>query len=129
MSLWLLLAICLALYLALVGLLLIFGRRTDARALAGFVPDCIRMIRRLVAAPETSGAQRLALLGLIGYLALPFDLIPDFIPVAGVLDDAILVALALRWLVRSRGEEAIREAWPGPESSLNVVLGLVGRRA
>jgi uncharacterized membrane protein YkvA (DUF1232 family) len=122
-----LLAICVALYLAFVGVLLLLGRRTDARALAGFVPDCIRMIRRLAVDPETSRGQRLALLALVGYLALPIDLIPDFIPIAGVLDDAILVALALRWWIRRRGEAAIREAWPGPESSLGVVLRLVGR--
>ena len=125
---WLLLAGVVGLYLAFVVTLLVLGRRTEARALAGFVPDCIRMLRRLATHPETTRGQRLALLALVGYLALPIDLIPDFIPVAGVLDDAILVALALRWLIGSRGEAAIREAWPGPESSLRVILGLVGRR-
>jgi uncharacterized membrane protein YkvA (DUF1232 family) len=125
---WLLLGAIVALYLAFVVALLILGRRTDARAVAGFIPDCVRLIKRLATAPETSRAQRFALLALVGYLALPIDLIPDFIPVAGVLDDAILVALALRWLIRGRGEAAIREAWPGPESSLRVILGLAGRQ-
>ena len=61
---------------------------------------------------------------LIPYLALPFDLIPDFIPVAGQLDDAVLVALVLRRVARRTDPELLRELWPGPESSLQIVLRL-----
>lgn len=50
---------------------------------------------------------------LAGYLALPFDLVPDFIPVAGQLDDALLLALVLRAVLRSGGEDLLREHWPG----------------
>lgn len=101
----------------------------DARALAGFIPDCLRLIRRLIADPETTRAQRIALVALLGYLALPFDLVPDFIPVVGVLDDAILVGLVLRWLLRTRSEVEIRSAWPGPPSSLELVLRASRRSA
>jgi uncharacterized membrane protein YkvA (DUF1232 family) len=58
---------------------------------------------------------------------MPFDLIPDFIPVAGQLDDAVLVAFVLRRVVRTNDPELVRELWPGPESSLSLVLRLAGR--
>jgi uncharacterized membrane protein YkvA (DUF1232 family) len=57
---------------------------------------------------------------------MPFDLIPDFVPVLGQLDDALLVALVLRRVVRSR-PGLVRELWPGPESSLELVLRILDR--
>jgi uncharacterized membrane protein YkvA (DUF1232 family) len=68
--------------------------------------------------------RKLLLVGLVGYLALPFDLVPDFIPVAGQLDDALVVALVLRHFVRAGGEPLIRELWPGPGRSLDLILRL-----
>ena len=109
-------------YIVIVATLIALGRHGDARALAGFVPDCVRMVGRLVADPSTSRGQRIAMVALTAYLAMPIDLIPDFIPVVGLLDDAILVGLALRWLLRTHGEAALRAAWPGPESSLRLVM-------
>jgi uncharacterized membrane protein YkvA (DUF1232 family) len=111
-------------YLAFVLTLLIAGRRTDARALAGFIPDCVVLFRRLLTDGRVSGWRRAAVVVLIAYLAMPIDLVPDFIPVAGVLDDAIVVALVLRIVLRSGGPELLREHWPGPESSLAVVSRL-----
>jgi uncharacterized membrane protein YkvA (DUF1232 family) len=61
-------------------------------------------------------------LALVGYLARPFDLIPDFIPVAGRLDDVLVVAFVLRRFLRSRGDRLVREHWPGPEQTLRLVL-------
>jgi uncharacterized membrane protein YkvA (DUF1232 family) len=116
----------LALYGALVLALVLAGRRGEARAVAGFVPDCAVLVKRLVADPSVSRRHKAALLLLAGYLAMPFDLVPDFIPVAGQLDDAILVAIVLRSLVRSGGGDLVKAHWPGPESSLAVVLRLAG---
>lgn len=62
---------------------------------------------------------------LAGYLALPFDLVPDFIPVAGQLDDAFLLALVLRAVLRSGGEDLLREHWPGPDASYELVRRIV----
>jgi uncharacterized membrane protein YkvA (DUF1232 family) len=61
---------------------------------------------------------------LVAYLAMPFDLVPDFIPVAGQLDDAIVVALVVRSILRAAGEAPIRQHWPGPEASLRLIMRL-----
>ena len=113
-------------WLAFVVALLLAGRSGDAGALAGFVPDCLVLVGRLVRDPRVPRRRKLLLAVLLGYLALPFDLVPDFIPVAGQLDDAIVVALVLRGLVRSGGAPLVREHWPGPERSLQLVLRLGG---
>jgi uncharacterized membrane protein YkvA (DUF1232 family) len=111
-------------YAVFVAVLVLAGRRGDARALARFVPDCIVLVSRLARDPRVPRRRKLLLLALVGYLALPVDLVPDFIPVAGQLDDAIIVALVLRSLVRSGGKDVIRELWPGPQESLALILRL-----
>jgi len=123
---WLLVSIgvVVVIYAAFVAGLILAGRRSEARAVATFIPDCIVLASRLARDARVPRRRKLLLLALVAYLALPFDLVPDFIPVAGQLDDAILVALVLRSLVRSGGEELIRELWPGPEQSLAVILRL-----
>ena len=103
--------------LALVAL----GRREDAIALAGFIPDCVVLLRRLLGDGRVPGRRKLVLVALAAYLATPVDLVPDLIPVAGQLDDAIVAALALRFALRSGGPELLREHWPGPARSLAVV--------
>jgi uncharacterized membrane protein YkvA (DUF1232 family) len=113
-------------WILFVGFLVLVGRREDARALAGFIPDCLVLVGRLLSDARVSRRWKLLLLGLVGYLALPFDLVPDFIPVAGQLDDVIVVTLVLRRFVRSGGEPLLREHWPGPEQSLRLVLRLAG---
>jgi len=84
-------------YLLFIGVLLFQGRRSGARALAGFIPDCVVLVRRLLGDERVSRRRKLVLVVLVGYLAMPIDLVPDVIPVAGQLDDAILVALGLRF--------------------------------
>jgi uncharacterized membrane protein YkvA (DUF1232 family) len=107
---------------AFVAYLLAAGRRTDARALAGFVPDCLVLVARLVRDERVPRRKKLLLYVAGAYLALPFDLVPDFIPVVGQLDDAIVVGLLLRSFLRSGGDSLVRELWPGPEASLRLVL-------
>jgi uncharacterized membrane protein YkvA (DUF1232 family) len=118
----------LILYGLLVLALVLAGRRTDARALAGFVPDCAVLFARLIRDPAVSRWRKLVLIPLAAYLALPFDLIPDFIPVAGQLDDALVVAFALRLITSGADASVIRRSWPGPENSLELVLRLAGRQ-
>jgi uncharacterized membrane protein YkvA (DUF1232 family) len=128
---WLLLGagIAAAIYGAFVVWLLVAGRRQDARALAGFIPDCIVLFRRLLSDERVPRRAKLLVLALIAYLATPIDLVPDLIPVAGQLDDAIIVAFVLRTIVRSGGPELVREHWPGPPASLAILLRLAYGRA
>ena len=108
---WLILsfAVVVLLWLVLVGALLLAGRREEARALATFIPDCIVLVSRLLRDDRVPRRRKLLLVALAGYLALPFDLIPDFIPVAGQLDDVLVVAFVLRRFLRSGGEPLARE--------------------
>ena len=112
------------LYAAGVFALTMLGRRGDARALAGFIPDCLILFKRLTTDPRVDPRHKGLLAAMIAYLALPFDLVPDFIPIAGQLDDAILVAVVLRSVLRGPGPGVVREHWPGPDQSLRLILRL-----
>ena len=111
-------------YGVVVGGLALAGRSSDARAVAGFVPDCIVLFKRMLGDPRMPRRYRAVVIAMMGYLALPFDVIPDFIPVAGQFDDAVVVVLTLRAIVRGGGLEMIEEHWPGPRSSLSLILKL-----
>src|SRR5919201_5169804 len=132
MGLWLWLALAagatLALWLLLVLVLLLLGRERDAREVARFVPDCVILFKRLLADPRVPRRAKLAIALLIPYLALPFDFVPDFIPVAGQVDDAILVAAVIAYVARRAGAEVVAELWPGSNRGLRVVLAAVRRR-
>jgi uncharacterized membrane protein YkvA (DUF1232 family) len=99
-------------------------RRERARAIAGFVPDCAVLFARLARDGRVRRRHRLVLAALGAYLASPIDLVPDFIPVAGYLDDGVIVALVLRAAVRGSGRDVVRDNWPGPSRSLEVMLRL-----
>jgi uncharacterized membrane protein YkvA (DUF1232 family) len=116
----------LVVYAAFVVALIVAGRGRDARDVARFIPDCIVLVRRLLGEPRVHRRHKLLLGALVGYLALPIDLVPDFIPVAGHIDDVLVVVLALRAVLRASGSELLREHWPGPESSLALVQRLIG---
>jgi uncharacterized membrane protein YkvA (DUF1232 family) len=106
--------------------LIVAGRKEEARALVGLVPDFVVLFRRLLSDRRVPRRRKVVLAALIPYLAMPFDLVPDFIPVAGYLDDAVIVAFVLRHVLRGSGPELIEEHWPGPPTSLALVLRLAG---
>jgi uncharacterized membrane protein YkvA (DUF1232 family) len=108
-----------------IGGLALAGRGADARAVASFIPDCIVLFHRLLRDPRMPRRYRALVIALLGYLALPIDVVPDFIPIAGQLDDAIVVALALRAILRAGGPELLEEHWPGPAASLALMLRFV----
>lgn len=88
------------------------------------VPDILRLVRRLAADRTVPASVRVRLMLLLAYLVLPIDLVPDFIPVLGWADDVILVALVLRSVLVSSGNEALRRHWPGSPAGLAVIEAL-----
>jgi uncharacterized membrane protein YkvA (DUF1232 family) len=123
---WGVLLLIAGLYLVAIAALIAAGRREDARALAGFIPDCLVLVSRLARDNRISRPRRAVLFIVLGYLAIPIDLVPDFLPGIGQLDDAVVLGLALRVVVRGGGVELVREAWPGPDASLTLVLRAAG---
>ncbi len=102
------------------------GGSVDWRAVLRLAPDVVRLVRRLVADPSVPRATRWWLGGLLVYLLSPIDLIPDFVPVIGYADDAIVVVVALRFAIRHAGRPAIERHWPGTPEGLRSLLALVG---
>ena len=95
------------------------------RELLRLLPDVLRLIRRLAADGSLPRGVRLRLWLLLAYLAFPLDLVPDFIPVLGYADDAIVVALVLRAVVRRAGTDAVTRHWPGTADGLSALRRLI----
>lgn len=105
------------------------GRRFGGLAEAAkMLPDLLRLVTRLARDPSLPRGVRLRLWLLLAYLASPVDLVPDFVPVIGYADDAILVALTLRSVVRAAGAGPLERHWPGSPDGLAVVRRLAGIR-
>ena len=115
------LAACLLLWVLAVTALALAGRGADARALARFVPDCVVLFRRLLGDERIPRRRKLALVALLGYLASPIDLVPDFIPLVGQLDDVLAVVLVLRFVLRAADDDLLAEHWPGPPQALALL--------
>ena len=90
------------------------------------LPDVLRVLRRLAADKSVSRGVRIKLFLLLGYLAFPIDLVPDFLPLIGYADDVIIMALVLRSVIRSAGPDSLRRHWPGTPAGLTVVERLAG---
>ncbi|MEV0671137.1 DUF1232 domain-containing protein [Mycobacterium sp. NPDC050441] len=90
------------------------------------LPDLLRLIPRLAGDKSLPRGVRVRLALLVVYLALPIDLIPDFIPVLGYADDAIIVAVVLRSVVRHAGLDAVRAHWPGTDDGFDALVRLTG---
>jgi uncharacterized membrane protein YkvA (DUF1232 family) len=125
-------AIALVASVAVLWLLLVamLAARRPSRERIGealrLLPDVLRLIRRLAADQDLPRGVRVRLWLLLAYLALPFDLIPDFVPVVGYADDAVIVAWTLRAVVRRAGPAALERHWPGGQEGLAVVRRLAG---
>ncbi|RFA15520.1 hypothetical protein B7R22_06745 [Subtercola boreus] len=100
--------------------------RASLRDLLRLAPDVVRLLKRLASDRAVPRGVRIWLIVLLIYLISPIDLIPDFIPVLGYADDALIVAIALRFATRKAGSAAIQRHWPGTPAGLRSVLRLAG---
>jgi uncharacterized membrane protein YkvA (DUF1232 family) len=115
----------LAVWVALVAFLVIAKPKgSTLNDALRILPDTIRLVRRLAADPALPKGIRVRLWLLLAYVALPIDLIPDFLPVVGYADDVIITLAVLRSVVRRAGPEALRAHWPGTEAGLAVLSRL-----
>jgi uncharacterized membrane protein YkvA (DUF1232 family) len=90
------------------------------------LPDLLRLLRRLATDTSLPRGVRVRLWLWLAYLAMPLDLVPDFIPVLGYADDAIVVTLLLRAVVRRAGIDAVREHWPGTDDGFITLCRITG---
>ena len=117
-----------AAWLVLLAVLwLIRPRGVGARDLAGAVPDILRLVRDLVTDRSTPRGVRAALVVLLAWLISPIDLVPEFIPVLGPLDDVIVAVVILRYVRRRLGDDALRSRWRGTDDGYRVLGALLGR--
>ena len=93
------------------------------RDLAGFLPACVTLVRRLRADPRVPWQAKAAVVVAGLWVLSPVDLLPEFLPVIGPLDDVVVVALALRYAARRVPREVLLEAWPGERRLLERLLG------
>ncbi|MFB4284091.1 MULTISPECIES: YkvA family protein [unclassified Nonomuraea] len=114
-------------WLALIAMLAIVRPRGGLlREALRLLPDVLRLVRRLAADPDLPRGVRVRLVLLLAYLAFPIDVVPDFIPVLGYADDAIIVVAVLRSVVRRAGLQAVRRHWPGTDDGFTVLTRLAG---
>jgi uncharacterized membrane protein YkvA (DUF1232 family) len=108
------------------ALLWLLARRLPpgiARDLAAFIPDCVTTVRRLRKDPRVPRRAKIAIAFAGLWVASPIDLIPEFLPVIGPLDDVVVVALALRYAGRQVPRDVLLAAWPGEPRLLERLLG------
>jgi uncharacterized membrane protein YkvA (DUF1232 family) len=97
-----------------------------ARDVAAFLPACVTAARRLRRDPRVPRRAKVLLLVAVVWVVSPIDLIPEFLPVIGPLDDVLVVVLVLRYVARHTPAEALRDAWPAESRLLERVLGAMG---
>jgi uncharacterized membrane protein YkvA (DUF1232 family) len=111
-------------------LLLVFWllrpRDVPVREVVRVIPDVLRLLRALVTDREVPLDARLVLVGLIAWILSPIDLIPEFIPGLGPLDDVIVAIVAMRYVRRRIGLDGIRARWAGSDDGLRLLVRVIG---
>ncbi len=116
--------IVVAIYLAVIGALILSGRGPLAREVATLVPNLLLLFRGLMADARVPRGAKIALGVAAIWIASPIDLVPEFIPIAGALDDAIVAALVLRYVLRRTDRGVLLEHWRGEARTLERLLAL-----
>jgi len=111
-------------WVALVLVLVATGRHVAARELAAFLPNLIALFAALVRDARVPRRAKVALALAAVYFSMPIDLVPDFVPIAGLADDAIVAAMVLRFVVGTAGRDLVLEHWRGERSTIERVLRL-----
>jgi uncharacterized membrane protein YkvA (DUF1232 family) len=109
-------------WLVSVGVFMLAGRKVEAKQLARLLPDLAALLRGLLRDPRVPRGSKFLVGFAIAWVVSPIDLLPEFLPVIGPLDDVIVVGLVLRHLVKRAGSEVVREHWGGDPAMLERAL-------
>lgn len=123
------LALVAGIYVVAIAALYVAGRRTAAREVATLLPNLLRLFTGLLGDPRVPRSSKVLLFLGAAWVASPIDLIPEFIPVLGPLDDAVVAALILRHLLRTAGRDVVAEHWRGDPATLERLVRLFEPRA
>jgi uncharacterized membrane protein YkvA (DUF1232 family) len=116
-------------WVALLVVLWVFRPRdVRLREVLRIVPDLLRLVRSLLTDREAPFGVRLALVILLAWLVSPIDLIPEFVPVIGPLDDVVVAVLVLRYVRRRLGEDELRRRWPGTDAGYDLLATILRGR-
>ena len=114
--------ILVGLWLLAAVVLLVIGRKTTSRELVTFLPNLIRLFRGLLGDERVPRSSKVLLLLGAFWLASPIDLIPEFLPGVGALDDAVVAGLVLRHLVKRAGPDVVKDHWRGDPKTIGLML-------
>jgi uncharacterized membrane protein YkvA (DUF1232 family) len=118
------LACAFGVYVVLLLALVVAGRRSAAREVAALLPNLLLLFRGLIRDRRVPRGSKLLLMFGAAWIASPIDLIPEFVPFLGPLDDAVVAALILRRVLRTAGEGVVAEHWRGDPATLRRLLRL-----
>lgn len=125
---WGIVASLIAVWILFIAILWVFRPRgTNLGQLVRIVPDVLRLVRQLIGDGSVPFGVRAALVGLLAWLLNPIDLIPEFIPVLGPLDDVVVAVLVLRYIRRRLGVDELQRRWPGTTEGYSLLSGVLGK--
>jgi uncharacterized membrane protein YkvA (DUF1232 family) len=116
------LSVAVVVWLVAVGALMLAGRGVEAKQLACLIPDLASLLRGLLSDSRVPRGSKVLIGFAILWVISPIDLLPEFLPVIGPLDDVLVVAVVLRHLVKRAGPEVVRDHWRGDPMMLERAL-------